>query len=129
MTGERPSGASLLGALLTAAAVAPLPFVLMMTLSDPEAILGALLMAALFGFPLALLHGALLGMPAYFLMRRRWPLGWWNAVPAGAVIGGVPSYVLWQDAKVALLFATCGAVGGLTFWYMARTPRQQVGAD
>jgi hypothetical protein len=128
MIEERPSGALLWGALLTAAAVAPLPFALMQTFSDPESILGALFLAVLFGFPIALVHAGLLGVPAYLLMRRRWPLKWWNAVPAGAMIGGLPAYLLWQDGKAALLFAACGAVGGLTFWFMARTPRQQNGA-
>jgi hypothetical protein len=129
MIDERPSGARLAAALVAAAAAAPAPLALMLSFSEPAAVLGALLMVTLFGFPVALVHAALLGLPAYLLMRRRWRLRWWHAVPAGGVIGALPSYVLWRDGESALLLLACGAVGGLTFWLVARTPHPQDSAE
>ena len=129
MIDERPSGARLAAALLAAAVAAPAPLALILTFSEPAAILGALLMVTLFGFPIALVHAALLGLPAYLWMRRRWRLGWWHAVPAGGVIGALPSFLLWGDARTALLLFACGALGGLIFWLVARTPRPLESAD
>ena len=129
MIDERPSGARLSAALLAAAVAAPAPLALILTFSEPAAILGALLMVTLFGFPIALVHAALLGLPAYLLMRRRWRLRWWHAVPAGALIGALPSLLLWGDTQSALLLFACGALGGLIFWLVARTPSPQENAD
>lgn len=129
MIDERPSGARLTAALLAAAVAAPSPLALVLTFSAPEAVLPALLMVTLFGFPIALVHAALLGLPAYFLMRRRWRLDWWRAVPAGGVIGALPSFVLWREGVTSLLLFACGALGGLIFWLVARTPRSHEDAD
>ena len=129
MIDEPPSAGRLAIALLAAAVAAPAPLALMLTFSAPEAVLPALLVVVLFGFPIALAHAALLGLPAYFLMRRRWRLRWWLAVPAGGVIGALPSFVLWRDGVTSLMLFACGALGGLVFWLVARTPRLDEDAE
>lgn len=97
------------------------------------------------GFPIALLHGALVAAPFYAMAIARWPLRWWNAALGGAAAGGGPAAVLgtilWtghiargEEAGLAglgvlILFgAVPGLVGGLVFRAMrGRDPRDAIG--
>ena len=74
----------------------------------------------MFGFFVALIHVIVLAGPAYLLIRLRWPLTWWNASIAGALIGGLPAGLLLESLEVGLATGCGGVAGGLAFWFALR---------
>ncbi|WP_162806512.1 hypothetical protein [Sphingosinicella terrae] len=106
------------GGLLAAATVAPIAGSLWFFVAFPdfEAVIEILPIVWLFGFPIALLHAALIGLPAYALLRRRVQPAWWRACLGGSMIGAGPMLLIVPDFGSLLLGATSGFAGGLAFW-------------
>src|SRR3954447_19218983 len=78
-----PAGKLALG-LAAAALVAALPTLL----------LGGLAVIALpIGFMITGLHAAVLGLPAYLVLRRWFHLNYGNAAAAGLLIGAAPMFI------------------------------------
>lgn len=77
-------------------------------------------------FAIALAHAVVLGLPAYFLLLRRFTLHLSNATVAGLLIGALPATIIacltllesdigWGVLFLSLLFGLCGALGGYMF--------------
>lgn len=130
MSPEHPSAGRVAAALLAASAAAPFTFGLMLVAQAPQEGVWLLLVAILFGFPVALLHALLLALPAYAIARRRWRLSWWNAAAAGFVIGVLPASLLVTRSFGTLMAGVGGLVGGLAFWLVLRGARgEEVSGD
>ena len=126
MNRDADSGTRVAAAGLAAAAAATIPAILMMTSSawpDPWPFFPVLLAALVIGFPIALIHVALLALPAYLLLRRRWRLSWWSASLAGTLIGALPIALLSMSWEAVPFGATSGLFGGLAFWTVIVTGR------
>lgn len=118
--GEPPLGAVLCAGTAAAfAAVTPVALLLGLASMSPWVFLSAYLS----GVPIALVPSWSLGLPAYFVLRERWPLTWAWAALGGFVVGGVPAGLLLlaftRDPLATLggLFSVglLGACGGLAF--------------
>ena len=106
---------------------------------------GWVVLALLFGLPIALFHAFVFGLPIYMALRRRWPLRWWNATLGGFLVSSLPLTMLslpslltatgvpdglpvtlygpplWWRLVLAIVEAGLpGLVGGLTFWLVLR---------
>ena len=78
------------------------------------------------GFVIAFLHTAVLGLPLYLLLSRKWRLRWWSAALGGALVGATPFGLMMGAASLsdgggAALGAIAwtgayGALGGLAFF-------------
>lgn len=131
-------------AALVAVAAAFAFLLLSFTLNEASQIA---LIFLILGFPIALLHVLLLGLPAYAILRERWPLRWWNAAIAGFAIGVLPFGIFTFDPSAEFLQAgqivfveggqytqagwlnylqglavagAFGIAGGLAFWLVLR---------
>ena len=120
MTDRPPSPLRQLAAFLVAAAAAPLPFALVMAVGTPESGIAVPLMVMLFGVPLALVHVLLLALPAYLLLRRRWPVTWANSALLGLLIGALPTAALSGGLMPLATTGACGLAGGLVFRMVLR---------
>jgi hypothetical protein len=120
MPDRPPSPLRLVAAFFLAAAAAPLPFALGVAVGTPDSAIDLALMVMLFGFPLALLHVLLLALPAYLLLRRRWPVTWANSAVLGLLIGALPTAVLSEGLTTLASTGACGLVGGLVFRMVLR---------
>jgi hypothetical protein len=110
-----------------------------------ETAAGWVVLAILFGLPIALFHAFVFGLPIYMRLRRRWRLRWWSAMLGGFLVGGLPLILLslpallsapvlpdglpvtlyvpplWWRLLLAIVEAGLpGLVGGLTFWLVLR---------
>jgi hypothetical protein len=91
-----------------------------------SALVGLMFISVLFGFPVALLHLALIGLPAHYLLSRYWRLRWWSAATGGIFAGLLPAALLslalsQQMTSVAMgVLGASGLVGGLVFWAFER---------
>jgi hypothetical protein len=104
----------------------------------------------LFSFPIALLHVALLAIPAYYLLRRRFALTAGRVLLASFLIGAIPIFLFvaplfppppnvdnwagvgsWDDwlnvAATAAVFGLLGTSGGLPFWLILRNEADDPG--
>ncbi|MBV8685424.1 MAG: hypothetical protein JOZ90_08000 [Alphaproteobacteria bacterium] len=61
---------------------------------DADARLNAAILVALFGLPISFLHFVLLGLPAYAVLSRRWPLTAWAAAAGGFAVAAIPMPLL-----------------------------------
>ena len=103
----------LTGAITAAASAAAAPTIL----------LGAFVLIAFpIGFVIALAHILLLGLPAYFLLRRCGAFDWGIAVLSGFVIGAVPAGLFSLPSmgfiggiSTRAMAGLCGALGALAF--------------
>ena len=122
MTEDRPGSGRVVAAFLFAGGVAPLPFTVYVALQSETLDLATLVVVAVLGIPVALLHILLLALPAWLVVRRRWRVGWVNSALFGVVIGTVPGALLGSDLDALAGLAACGMFGGLVFWLMLRPP-------
>jgi hypothetical protein len=111
--------ARILLGIFVAAVAAPLMIGVVSAVSnmlEPGATLagvrGTVLFSLAFGFPVTLALLLVTALPAYLLLRRRYPMRWWHAGLAGLVIGmgiGVVDNMGWQSIAVASLTGlSCG---------------------
>jgi hypothetical protein len=125
MRAEKPSPGRLVGGCRAATASAPVPYAVLISLEEgPSA--GLLIFVMGFGFVIAALH-LLLAMPTYSLLRRRWPLTWWNAALGGFVVGALPTGALSLGWGALAWSGASGAMGGLVFWAVLRGGRDGQG--
>lgn len=93
---------------------------------DPYAagqFLNLLILFVIFGIPLALLAGFVVGLPALFLASRFWLSKWWQAPLIGGTAGGV-TIVIWLAATrfdgpwlpALLTCVLAGALSALAAW-------------
>ena len=113
------------GALLAASAAASLALSLIIVAQAPKQASWLMLPMILAGFMIAVLHSAILALLAYTLMCRWWPLTWWNAGLAGALIGALPAGLLTGSLHASTAAGTSGSVGGFIFWFVLRGPRSK----
>lgn len=147
MNQDQPSGRRLLAAILSAVLVgaSAFPAYFIVTGVMEGVVEQAWFMAVasfIVGAILAAGHVALLGLPLYGLLSRRWRLRWWSAAIGGFLVGGLPYLVLlnspgeysqiggtvlsehgrYTAAGWRQLFEVCawlgliGALAGLAFW-------------
>jgi hypothetical protein len=67
--------------------------------------------------PVALVTALVLGLPAYFLLRKLGWLQWWQLAVAGVVLVSPLIIGLWPHAYLVLAVTVTGAAAGLTFWW------------
>ena len=92
MAEEPPTLGRLLTAGFVAAAASVAPVAAFMAMADyrqPDLVL----IAFLFGMPVALLHAYLVGLPFYVVLREKWPLTWPRALLGGFLVGSAPAGV------------------------------------
>ncbi len=72
--------------------------------------------------PVAYGAAAILGIPAYLVLRHRLAYTKINFAGVGAAAAIVPAIMVFPKSWIALPFiaaiGVCGAVGGLVFWYL-----------
>lgn len=113
-----------------AAAPAPMAFELTGDVGNPVAnAIQMLPIVLLFGFPIALVHVAVIAVPAYLLLSRRWRVRWWSAALGGLATGSAPALLLFGDAGSAATMGLCGLIGGLVFWAVIRPGGRGRGRD
>ena len=106
------------------------------------------IISTIVGAPIALLHAIPIGMPAYAILVKRWPIRWWSAALIGLPAGIVPTAIValmvvaiqaasHEEAIIASLqlalwllawLGLAGVTGGLTFWLFARGDAGHVAA-
>ena len=129
MTADGPGTGRVVAAFLFAAGVAPLPFTLYVAIQAEAPDIATLVVVAVLGIPVAMLHVLLLAFPAWLVVRRHWRVGWLNATLSGLVIGTVPGALLGSDLAALAGLAASGTFGGLVFWLMLRPSREAVPSD
>ncbi len=123
---ERPTAVRLGTACMIAALTSVSAAILLIGLEDSLVGFWPMAVAVLLaGFPIALAHAMLLGLPAYGLLSRRWRLRAWNAMLGGFVVGAAPAGLLYQLAELAATAGGLGAARGLAF---RRVQRRTAGA-
>jgi hypothetical protein len=146
---ERHSPVRLMMASAAAVTVPVATAALLAVASVPaDARLNAAILFVLFGLPISFLHFLLLGLPAYAVLSRRWPLTWWAAGAGGFTVAAIPMTLLslassgfetYQQGQTMLIvngrytaagylsllgeagtIGLIGAMGGIAFWAMLR---------
>ncbi len=130
-----PHAGRVAGGIILAAACAPIVVgVALAVLQEPpmdmQMATGWVLTALTFGFPLALFPALLVALPAYLLLRRRWPMRWWHAALAGALIGAIiwPLGSMDMDLATLAVTTTAGVISGLAFRLAVGRDRREAGA-
>jgi hypothetical protein len=104
--------------VLIAFATAPLATALVMSVVAATSETGGLL-AAIVVFQLAVLFAVftqiIVATPLFFLARRFNLIKWWSCTIVGGAVGMTVALIT-HTFTLLLLFATCGAASGLTFW-------------
>ena len=125
MTEDQPDPGRVVAAFLFAGGVAPLPFTIYVALQAEAPDVATLVVVAVLGIPVAMLHVFLLAFPAWLVVRRHWRVGWLNSTLCGLVIGTVPGALLGSDPAALAGLAACGTFGGFVFWLILRPPRSR----
>lgn len=109
-----------------ASAAAFAAFVFAQDLSAPSSLAIGLFLGSLF---VGLLHALVIGIPAYLLLREKWPLTWGRSLVGGFAVGGLPWGLFalslgspWAEVAFTVgLVGTAGAIGGLAFAAMLKS--------
>jgi hypothetical protein len=117
----------LLLALLAAAFVSALMWIVCGILGNPKIILSISNISSMWGilFLFALPIGAVCGIPLYLVAKKFGLITWWMSMIGGFIIGGVVYYYFVYEARDGWVYGTfimglSSMFGGLTAWAVWR---------
>lgn len=118
-----PSGRRVILGIIAAAMCAPILFCIGLLLDaawahpplDVRTAITSMPFVLLFGFLITIIPTLLFALPAYLLLRLRWPMRWWHAGLAGAAIGAAPIVLSVPNLPELATWAGIGMGSGLVF--------------
>lgn len=90
---------------------------------------------AFYGGMFGVLPSFIVGWPLHLVLQRIHMTGWWAYVALGIGLSAIAGFIVaplfglsptYLDTELRVMLFTCGAIGGLVFWFIRRPDRDAI---